>query len=179
MRPRMSPVTCSLILMLEACSQRDPFADNANNTGNLVAVVDQANATANAARAHAGKPPSSPPRVSPAAASPTGAPPRAVASNGPIPAALQGRWGLTPVDCTSRLGDAKGLLIVGADELRFYESRAVPSPGLQTDNVSLGGNFDFTGEGQTWSKYEALKRNGDMLTRTETNPAASYTYAKC
>ena len=32
---------------------------------------------------------------------------------------------------------------------------------------------------QAWTKYEALKRSGDKLTRTETDPAASYTYAKC
>ena len=39
-----------------------------------------------------------------------------------IPASLHGRWGLTPADCTSTRGDAKGLLIVSADGLKFYES---------------------------------------------------------
>jgi hypothetical protein len=68
---------------------------------------------------------------------------------------------------------------VTADRLTFYESRAVPSSGVQTDDNSISGNFDFTGEGETWTKFEALKRSGDKLTRTETNPAASYTYAKC
>jgi hypothetical protein len=68
---------------------------------------------------------------------------------------------------------------VTPDRLTFYESRAVPAAGVQADNDSISGNFDFTGEGQTWSKYQALKRNRDKLTRTETNPAASYTYAKC
>ena len=38
-----------------------------------------------------------------------------------IPASLHGRWGLTPADCTSTRGDAKGLLIVSADGLKFYE----------------------------------------------------------
>ena len=55
----------------------------------------------------------------------------------------------------------------------------MPAAGVQADNDSISGNFDFTGEGQTWSKYQALKRNRDKLTRTETNPAASYTYSKC
>jgi hypothetical protein len=92
---------------------------------------------------------------------------------------LQGRWGLTPGDCTSRLGDAKGLLVIGPNELRFYESRAVPAADVQGDADTISGNFHFTGEGQAWTKYEALKRSGDKLTRTENNPAASFTYAKC
>lgn len=176
---RVPLVTCALILTIAACGRQNPVADNANNTGNLVAVVDQANATANAARAADGKPPATPPPAFPAAASPTGAPPPASATAGQIPAGLQGRWGLTPADCTSALGDAKGLLVVTAGELRFYESRAVPSARAQVYGGSISGNFDFTGEGQRWTRYESLKRSGDKLTRTETNPAASYTYAKC
>ncbi|HYX47537.1 MAG TPA: hypothetical protein VE820_12045 [Sphingomicrobium sp.] len=96
-----------------------------------------------------------------------------------IPAALQGRWGLTPADCTSARGDAKGLLVVSAGDLRFYESRAVPSPTAEADSDSINGNFSFTGEGQTWTKFETLERKKDTLVRTESNPAASYTYAKC
>jgi hypothetical protein len=175
MRLRLPLVTGALILTIAACGKHDPVAPNANNTANLVAVVDQANATASAARAAAGKPP--PPAAAAAAPSPTGAPPHATA--GQIPAILQGRWGLTPADCVSTRGDTKGLLVVGPGQLTFYESRAVPSPGVETDNGSVSGNFNFTGEGQAWTRYESLKRQGDKLTRTETNPAASYTYAKC
>ena len=69
--------------------------------------------------------------------------------------------------------------MVTPDRLIFYESRAFPSTGVESDGDSISGNFDFTGEGQAWSKYESLKRDRDKLTRTETNPAASYTYAKC
>lgn len=96
-----------------------------------------------------------------------------------IPAALQGRWGLAPADCTSTLGDAKGLLVVNANELRFYESRAVPASNVDSDAVSIVGNFAFAGEGQRWTKYEALKMDNRTLVRTEMNPAASFTYAKC
>ena len=39
-----------------------------------------------------------------------------------IPAAFQGRFGLTPDDCTSTAGDAKGLLEITGTELKFYES---------------------------------------------------------
>jgi hypothetical protein len=75
--------------------------------------------------------------------------------------------------------DAKGLLVVSSGDMRFYESRAVPSADAQTDPLSISGHFDFTGEGQSWSKYEALKIDKQVLVRTEANPTASFTYAKC
>src|SRR5689334_7482481 len=96
-----------------------------------------------------------------------------------IPAALQGRWGLTPADCMPRRSDAKGLLTITADNLRFYESRAVPADEVDGDADSIAGNFAFTGEGQSWTKYEALKVDKGRLTRTETKPSASFSYAKC
>ena len=96
-----------------------------------------------------------------------------------IPAALQGRWGLAPRDCTSTLGDAKGLLVINDHELRFYESRAVPKADIDADASSIHGYFAFTGEGQEWTKYEALELQGHMLVRTESTPMASFTYARC
>ncbi len=100
-------------------------------------------------------------------------------TSGTIPPALHGRWGLTPADCTSKRGDAKGLLVVSAEELRFYELRAVPAATAEADSDSINGNFSFTGEGQTWTKFETLESKNNTLVRTESNPAASYTYAKC
>lgn len=153
-------VTCAL---LAACSKRDPVADGADNVAGL-------------------------PVANEATPSPDGAPPANVESQASpakstgtanIPAALRGRWGLTPVDCTTALGDAKGLLVVNEGELRFYESRAVPASDIEADEDSISGNFDFTGEGQSWSKYVALDLQGRDLVRTETNPSASFTYAKC
>ena len=85
----------------------------------------------------------------------------------------------TPGDCTGPLSSAKGLLVIGPDQLNFYESRAVPAADVATDAGTTRGTFHFTGEGQTWDKFESLKRTGDTLTRTEGNPTASYTYAKC
>lgn len=163
MRLRVPVVTCALILTIAACGKRDPVADNANGAA-LPAPVNDTTPDP------AGSPPTN--ATTPA----NGVAPTATAT---IPAPLQGRWGLTPADCTSTRGDAKGLLVVTANRMTFYESRAVPSTGVETDGDSISGNFDFTGEGQAWTKYESLKRSGDKLTRTETNPAASYTYAKC
>ena len=76
-------------------------------------------------------------------------------------------------------GDAKGLLIISADDLRFYESRAVPASEIEASEDSISGNFAFTGEGQSWTQFQALKAQVNQLVRTETNPAASFTYAKC
>ena len=92
---------------------------------------------------------------------------------------MQGRWGLTPADCTSTRGDAKGLLVIDSGKLQFYESRAVPSPGIEMLTTSVSGDFLFTGEGQEWTKYEALDLQGDKLIRTERNPGATFTYVRC
>ena len=150
------------IAALAACNRPDPVAENANNVEAL-------------------------PTVNEPAPNPTGAPPAnaaqaqgsAPAPAGRIPAAVQGRWGLTPGDCTSTRGDAKGLLVVSADRLQFYESRAVPSPGIQVDADSVSGDFAFTGEGQQWTKYQTLERQGDKLVRTQRDPIATFTYVRC
>lgn len=154
--------TCAVLVALAACGKPDAVANGANNVDALPTLNT--------------------PTPSPTGASPATATANTSGTPGPaaaIPAALQGRWGLTPVDCTSTLGDAKGLLIVGADELRFYESRAVPSPGIQTSPNSVSGNFAFTGEGQQWTKYESFEVQKDKLIRAERDPVESFTYVRC
>jgi hypothetical protein len=159
---RLSLIACVLLLAATACSKRDPVADGANAATNL-------------------------PLVNHAGPDPHGAPPEKgtePATNVPepaatIPAALHGRWGLTPADCTSTRGDAKGLLVITSGELRFYESRAVPTADVHGDATTVSGDFDFTGEGQSWTRFEALELQKQKLVRTESNPPASFTYAKC
>jgi hypothetical protein len=158
---RIPLISCALVLSVAACGGRQPVDDNAAQTAGLPEINAPAPSTA-------GEPHVA---TSPAKAVP--------APTSQIPAALQGRWGLTPGDCTTSLGDAKGLLVINDRELRFYESRAVPVPGAAADADSISGDFAFTGEGQSWTKYQALKVDGPRLTRTETKPAASFTYAKC
>lgn len=153
---------------VSACGQPGPVAKDARNTVALTPTrqpTPHANATGAppANRSEAKSPP--PPDVSRPAPE--------------LPAAMRGRWGLAPMDCTSTRGDAKGLLVIGPDDLRFYESRAVPTGDVQTDERSAAGTFHFVGEGQTWTKYEALQMQKDLLVRTESNPTASFTYAKC
>ena len=163
-------VTIAAIMTMGACSgSRDPVADDANNSSTSQAEVDVL-------------PPeesdSTPtneldPGVDDASASPVQAAP------GKIPASLHGRWGMTPADCTSTRGDAKGLLIVSADGLKFYESVAKPAGELKTSGTSASGDFAFTGEGMTWKKYEALEIQSNKLVRTESSPMKSFTYARC
>src|SRR6188472_2988303 len=113
MRVRLPIISCAFILAAGACGERQPVANNA------VAAATGAPASNRPVPSPAGGP--SRDELAQAAATPQG-----TTDAAPIPAALQGRWGLTPADCTSALGDAKGLLVINANELRFYESRAVP-----------------------------------------------------
>lgn len=165
MRFRVPVFTCVLILAIAACGKHGPVAKGADQ---VTAVPGTA---VNSTPTPEGAPPENETTFEDTAPGTGGA--------AAIPAALQGRWGLTPADCTSALAKAKGLLIINPGELRFYESRALASPGIQSDNQTIRGNFRFSGEGESWTRFESLKRSGDKLTRTEANPAASYTYAKC
>jgi hypothetical protein len=150
------------VLTVVACSRNDPVDDK--GTRNTAGLPD-INAVAPSA--------SGEPHVDTHPATPL---PHSAAV---IPAAIQGRWGLTPADCMPGRSDAKGLMLITSGELRFYESRAVPVADVTSDTDSMSGNFAFTGEGQSWTKYEALRVDKGRLTRTETNPSASLTYAKC
>ena len=96
-----------------------------------------------------------------------------------IPAAFHGRWGLTPADCMANRSDTKGLLVVAADSMRFYEAQAKPDGELRFTPKSVSGSFAFTGEGQNWKKHEVLELQEHKLVRTESDPMASYTYARC
>lgn len=165
MRLRVPVITLALIAAIAACSKPGPVANGANKITSVPAQSNEPEPTP------AGGPPAHDANAEAAAAP--------AAPSIAIPAALQGRWGLTPGDCTSALANARGLLVVNASELRFYESRAVPSADVQTKESSISGIFDFIGEGQSWSRFETLKRSADKLIRTESNPAASYTYARC
>ena len=157
-------IACSGMLTIVACSGRDPVDNQANKTTGLPPIND-------AVPDASGDPPEKRTAPAPQSSSSTAA--------AAIPAALHGRWGLSPGDCTSTRGDAKGLLIVGPGDIKFYESRAVPGSNTQASADSIRGDFRFTGEGQTWTKFEALALQKDGLVRTESNPMASFTYARC
>lgn len=89
-----------------------------------------------------------------------------------IPAALQGRWALTPNDCTSTRGDAKGLLVIADKQLRFYESRAILGQVQTSEPNRIEADFAFTGEGQEWQRRMILEGQdgGKTLIRREFGP---------
>lgn len=129
----------------------------------------------------AGSQPAEPPP--PAPTSTASAPAPEEPGKATIPAALQGRWGMTPADCTSTRGDAKGLLRISPTALEFYESVGRLSGIEERGDSSIRARFDFTGEGMTWSREQTLAASGDTLTRTEPEgegqPGGTYTYTRC
>lgn len=92
-----------------------------------------------------------------------------------IPQALRGRWGLVPRDCTSTLGDAKGLLVVDEGELKFYESRAKILDVSERSPSRLVANFAFSGEGMRWERKMTLdgQDDGKVLIRRDYGPDAA------
>ena len=148
--------------LLASCGGRDPVAENAANSEALPTVNEES-------------------------PSPTGGPPppEDVVQNGlapaatTIPAQLHGRWGLTPADCVAPAGNSEGLLTIDGNQLRFYESVAVPASTVVTGAGSIGGDFNFTGEGQSWTKYQSIRLRDGRLVRTERDPVASFRYVRC
>jgi hypothetical protein len=101
-----------------------------------------------------------------------------------IPAALQGRWGLVPADCTSTRGDAKGLLTISPTTLKFYESLGTLGKIRTRTASTLRADFSFSGEGMTWTRDETLSVSGNKLTRTERGgdepgSGGPFTYTRC
>ena len=159
---RVPFISCALVLAIVACGKNNPVDPKA---AHAAAALPDVKVSAPSA---IGEPhrQTEPARPLPASAT-------------KIPAALRGRWGLTPAACFSSRHDGKDFLVVTPTDLRFYESRAVPSQDVRADGHSISGTFAFAGDGQNWARYEALNLDKDRLTRTETNPSASFTYAKC
>ena len=101
-----------------------------------------------------------------------------------IPLSAQGRWGLVPADCTSTNGDNKGLVVIDATSLKFFESRATLGAIKDVDDDGIRATFAFTGEGQTWTRDIELdvEDQGKTLIRKETGQDAISTplkYTRC
>lgn len=101
-----------------------------------------------------------------------------------VPAAIRGRWGLVPADCTSTRGDAKGLIEVTGQQIRFYESVATLGTVEARSPESIRADWSFTGEGSTWTRDLSLtvQNGGDKLERREYGEDAMegvLTYTRC
>jgi hypothetical protein len=86
-----------------------------------------------------------------------------------IPEAVQGNWGLTENDCNPDFDPRKGLMVVTADTLTFYESRATLGPAGSVGPTRVEGTFAFTGEGQSWTVQMSLEAQdaGMVLVRRD------------
>jgi hypothetical protein len=110
-------------------------------------------------------------------ASPDGSDAGAVVFDRRMPATFQGRWGLVPADCTSTRGDAKGLMVVEADRLSFYESRAGVTKLDAVSSTELRATLSFSGEGQEWTEETplVLEDGGNAMTRFAGGQTLRYT----
>ncbi|MES1928351.1 hypothetical protein SADO_03810 [Salinisphaera dokdonensis CL-ES53] len=101
-----------------------------------------------------------------------------------IPETIQGRWGLVPADCEPGRGDAKGLLVIGPTQLRFYESTGTLGRIAERDASRIRAEFAFRGEGMTWRRDEVLdaQEDGQTLIRREYGEGAApgpFEYRRC
>jgi outer membrane lipoprotein-sorting protein len=98
-----------------------------------------------------------------------------------IPAAFRGRWGMSPADCTSTKGDAKGLIVIDPTSIKFFESKGTLTKVTLNAPENFTGTFAFTGEGQSWTNSQNLKLTGssNTLIRSETDVSQSYSYNRC
>lgn len=98
-----------------------------------------------------------------------------------IPAAFHGQWGMTPEDCSSTRGDAKGLIVVDATNIKFYESRGTLTKVTGNFPENFTGTFAFTGEGMNWTNSQNLKLTGssNTLVRKQSDVAQPFTYKRC
>ena len=101
-----------------------------------------------------------------------------------IPTAMQGRWALVPADCEPGRADAKGLLTITADKLRFYESVGTLGDIREAAENRIRASFDFMGEGMEWQRDMTLELQdgGSALVRREFGADAApepLRYSRC
>lgn len=77
---------------------------------------------------------------------------------------MYGRFGMGPADCTTRMGDDKGLIRVSAEGLRFYESVARLTKATENTPTLVRGRFAYSGEGMEWNREARLELKDDGQT---------------
>ncbi|NBW76906.1 MAG: hypothetical protein EBR34_14085 [Sphingomonadaceae bacterium] len=115
------------------------------------------------------------------AATPAASTGAAVTTNS-IPEQIRGSWGMVPADCTSTKGDAKGLLVIDATTLKFYESLGKLGAIAEAGDTRIRASFAFTGEGMIWQREETLELQDGALIRREAGQDAApgpFKYTRC
>lgn len=154
-------ISSALFLAISACGNTGPVDSQANRTSGIPDVSQPA-----------------PPAIGELQGA-TSAAKAAPAPIAKIPAAFQGRWGLAPRDCSASPVRATTLLVITPEDLHFNQAAAVETSDVETNPQSINGTFAFSGGGRSWTKFEALTLDNHRLIRTESDPAASFSYAKC
>lgn len=153
--------TAALALALVACQQSDPnniAIDEASGLNGDVEILPPDEGNEETAQANATN----------SSEEPTAA---------AIPATYHGRWGMVANDCQPGRADAKGLITIDDRTVKFYEAVATLKEQRPAIATSFAGQFDFTGEGQSWKKVMTFTRTGDKLTRSEEE--GTFTYTRC
>lgn len=160
------PFLIALLLPLSACGGDGPVSKNANNVGGLPDVEteppDEMSGAGDAERGTAAEP-----------AAPLGK------SAVQIPAVFRGTWGANPIDCDPTSPNSDAILEVEANGLRFSGSTARPIANVDVSSDFISGDFEFTGGGRTYRRFQSLQLRDKQLVRTESGPNASYTYIRC
>jgi len=151
-------------LALAACSDPSPEPD-ASATPSMAPIVSESEAFA--------------PPVAPGASA------SAVAlENASFPMAMRGRWGMNAADCDPGRADNKGLMTVGPDSVKFYESIGEIGVVAERSESIVRATFDYEGEGMEWkrdARYE-LVDGGKVLVLTEFGadaPQGPRRYSQC
>jgi hypothetical protein len=112
----------------------------------------------------------------------TDVPPPALAVG--IPGLVQGRWGLVAADCEAGRSDAKGLLLIGPETLKFYEARGTLANVKERNESRIFATYRYSAEGTEFSRDETLdvQDGGKTLIRREYGEASApgvFKYARC
>ncbi len=149
---------------LAACSDPSPQPD-ASASPSMAPVVSASEALA--------------PPVAPGASSSAEAPAEAS-----FPMAMRGRWGMNTADCDPARDDNKGLMTVGPDSVKFYESVGEIGVVAQRSESLVRAIFDYEGEGMEWKRDASyqLTDGGQTLILTEFGedvPEGPRRYSRC
>lgn len=86
-----------------------------------------------------------------------------------FPAAMRGKWAMSPADCDPTTGADKGALTIGEKSVKFYESVADLTNAKVATPTEVRAVFDYEGEGMKWQRDASykLEDGGKTLVLTE------------
>ena len=86
-----------------------------------------------------------------------------------FPAAMRGKWAMSPADCDPTTGADTGALTIGEKSVKFYESVADLTNAKIATPTEVRAVFDYEGEGMKWQRDASykLEDGGKTLVLTE------------